>query len=165
MLSRLELAVLGRRWDSEKKAREERGGLVRAGRGLGVVKQRWIRPEDTGKKAPVAQLRRERCWNHTGVWPRPARRPRRSQGDTGDTRQRAPYKRRWVRPTGRTNNKRKTTAVGTDCGALADTGLGPGREAPGGQQGGAAKEERHAVAGSLQAVYFALILGNAARAG
>ncbi|KAJ1215966.1 hypothetical protein NDU88_003572 [Pleurodeles waltl] len=70
-----------------------------------------------------------------------------------------------MRPTGRTNNKRKTTAVGTDCGALADTGLGLDREAPGGQQGGAAREERHVVARSLQVVYFALILGNAARAG
>ncbi|KAJ1113208.1 hypothetical protein NDU88_001463 [Pleurodeles waltl] len=28
-----------------------------------------------------------------------------------------------MRPTGRTNNKSKTIAVGTDCGALADTGL------------------------------------------
>ncbi|KAJ1215967.1 hypothetical protein NDU88_003573 [Pleurodeles waltl] len=80
------LAVLGRRWGSKKKAREERGGSVRAGRGLGVVRQRWIQPKDIGKKAPVAQPRRERCWNHTGVWPRQASRPRRSWGDTGDTR-------------------------------------------------------------------------------
>ncbi|KAJ1180400.1 hypothetical protein NDU88_005621 [Pleurodeles waltl] len=70
-----------------------------------------------------------------------------------------------MRPTGRTNNKRKTTAVGTDCGALPVTGMGLDREAPGGQQSGTAREERHAVARSLQAGYFALILGNAARAG
>ncbi|KAJ1128834.1 hypothetical protein NDU88_007206 [Pleurodeles waltl] len=107
------------------------------------MRQRWTRPEDIGKKSPVAQPCPERCWNHTGVQPRPARRPWRSQADTEDTRRR-------MRPTGRTNNKRKTTAVGTDCGALANTGLGLDREAPGGQQGGAAREERHAAARSLQ---------------
>ncbi|KAJ1113670.1 hypothetical protein NDU88_001912 [Pleurodeles waltl] len=40
---------------------------------------------------------------------------------------------------GRTYNKSKTTALGTDCVALADIGLGLDRGAPRGQQGGATK--------------------------
>ncbi|KAJ1113209.1 hypothetical protein NDU88_001464 [Pleurodeles waltl] len=70
------LAIRGHRWGTEKKASEERGGSVRAGRDLGVVGQRWNRPKDTGKKAPVAQPCRERCWTHTGVRPRTDRRDR-----------------------------------------------------------------------------------------